>query len=1065
MSSLDEGLKQMSQQEYRNEEQNQEGDQGDQSNQNDHNLNNNELDSLSSPPSDNYDEGGFEQDDDIKPDIKIYQNASQNNISSTQRISQTQLPQQQGGGKRNSSLLQKEHYHQKNQEMIQKLMEKKKKEQEEKEKKELKLKKREDKLRKRMLEEAAKIREQKEVNLESQTEQSDHSNATKSKKLKFKSVQDIYQLVVIQGKYQREQLTEKQQQELNDFESRLNEEKTTIIKMQQVYRSRQITFLEELKKKQEKKKQEEEQQKMKQEKIQTKLREQYENVNSNLYAETELFKQKKQEITKVNTQKQLVRATSAEGDKEKDEKKDIAKKIQQKNQEYIEKLKEKKRQEIAKEEEEKKKKEQLREKMKDFVLVNIKKDIENGVFFVDVPEKKPKKEKKKNENKEESTQITSPKLNSTKSLSSQITRKTNDVKKVEKLPKIKDSNKENHSKERNEENEEGEDGEYECDEGDEGASDGEDEDDGNGNAIKRKLRKYPFITDLELWKKKQRLPADIKVFIVTGGYHDISRALKKRGWIANPDTKSPCYNFRWSLQTKDIDYENLKDFQIVNHFQKSACITTKVGLCKSLRNLVWHENVDIDTFYPRCFDLNDPEDFENFVEEFKSSKAESILKRYMRMYFEKDQDIEKIKKQAVIAFNVCERKMKELDEIIDDPNSIQLITKKEWNILSADELTEEKLAQKKYEQWLERIEGKNKQKPKKKKKKANKEKQQGESAKKEEEEGEGEDEEEEEEEDEEDEEKQMDEFTLKVHQILKRYKVKYPQDCLTGEDNVWIIKPAGLSRGRGITCYNNLVEILDHVKSKESQWVIQKYIENPLIIKKRKFDIRVWILVTDWNPLTIWHYTDCYVRFSVDDYDTENLQNKFTHLTNNMISKLKQRDEKDDITELGSMYFKENFINYLKEKEGYDVFTDKIEPQIVRAIIMSLKSVQDNIENRKNSIEMYGYDFMIDELYNTWLIEINSSPSMEYSTPVTERLVKAVSEDIIKVVIDYGMEKSKKARKNIETGAFKRIYKGKYVEEKTNVVGLNLICEGVALKKGKKNSNVAKVTNLKPNFS
>lgn len=54
-----------------------------------------------------------------------------------------------------------------------------------------------------------------------------------------------------------------------------------------------------------------------------------------------------------------------------------------------------------------------------------------------------------------------------------------------------------------------------------------------------------------------------------------------------------------------------------------------------------------------------------------------------------------------------------------------------------------------------------------------------------------------------------------------------------------------------------------------------------------QFDMRVWVLVTDWNPLTIWHFVDCYVRFSVDDYDTENLQNKFTHLTNNMISKLK----------------------------------------------------------------------------------------------------------------------------------------------------------------------------------
>jgi tubulin monoglycylase TTLL3/8 len=49
-------------------------------------------------------------------------------------------------------------------------------------------------------------------------------------------------------------------------------------------------------------------------------------------------------------------------------------------------------------------------------------------------------------------------------------------------------------------------------------------------------------------------------------------------------------------------------------------------------------------------------------------------------------------------------------------------------------------------------------------------------------------------------------------------------------------------------------------------------------------------------------------------------------------------------------------------------------------VTWSLECVQDMMENRKNSHELYGYDFMIDENYIPWLIEINSSPAMDYST-------------------------------------------------------------------------------------
>ena len=51
---------------------------------------------------------------------------------------------------------------------------------------------------------------------------------------------------------------------------------------------------------------------------------------------------------------------------------------------------------------------------------------------------------------------------------------------------------------------------------------------------------------------------------------------------------------------------------------------------------------------------------------------------------------------------------------------------------------------------------------------------------------------------------------------------------------MWMLKPAGLSRGRGIQVFNSLNEILEYTKNKEQQWVVQKYIENPLVIHDHK---------------------------------------------------------------------------------------------------------------------------------------------------------------------------------------------------------------------------------------
>lgn len=100
------------------------------------------------------------------------------------------------------------------------------------------------------------------------------------------------------------------------------------------------------------------------------------------------------------------------------------------------------------------------------------------------------------------------------------------------------------------------------------------------------------------------------------------------------------------------------------------------------------------------------------------------------------------------------------------------------------------------------------------------------------------------------------------------------------------MKPGGKSRGRGIEIHTDFDDLLKSIMvSKDTIWVTQKYIEKPLIIIGKKFDMRVWILVTSADPLKVWMFKRPYLRFTSEDYDANQLKNKFMHLTNASISK------------------------------------------------------------------------------------------------------------------------------------------------------------------------------------
>jgi len=63
-----------------------------------------------------------------------------------------------------------------------------------------------------------------------------------------------------------------------------------------------------------------------------------------------------------------------------------------------------------------------------------------------------------------------------------------------------------------------------------------------------------------------------------------------------------------------------------------------------------------------------------------------------------------------------------------------------------------------------------------------------------------------------------------------------------------------------------------------------------------------------------------------------------------------------------------------------------------------MKAVSRKMDSnrRYNSFEIFGYDFMIDEDMRPWLIEVNTNPCLELTSPYIARLIPAMVENSIK---------------------------------------------------------------------
>lgn len=101
----------------------------------------------------------------------------------------------------------------------------------------------------------------------------------------------------------------------------------------------------------------------------------------------------------------------------------------------------------------------------------------------------------------------------------------------------------------------------------------------------------------------------------------------------------------------------------------------------------------------------------------------------------------------------------------------------------------------------------------------------------------------------------------------------------------FIIKPVNSSCGKGIRIIDGK-ESIASLKSDKS-YIISTYIDQPLLIKNKKFDMRMYVVVTSFHPLRAYLHDEGLARFATEDYsnDPDSLENMFVHLTNFSINK------------------------------------------------------------------------------------------------------------------------------------------------------------------------------------
>lgn len=320
--------------------------------------------------------------------------------------------------------------------------------------------------------------------------------------------------------------------------------------------------------------------------------------------------------------------------------------------------------------------------------------------------------------------------------------------------------------------------------------------------------------------------------------------------------------------------------------------------------------------------------------------------------------------------------------------------------------------------------------------------------------------------------------------------------------NIWAVKAPEACRGVGFKLMYKLGDMLECERGMGGR-TVQKYVENPLLAPDRKnpstsggstkdnmrsplvnraqgvttvpptvrneqssgllkkFDLRIWVLVTSFEPLVAYIYTTVYGRICAVEYRTDvaSLLQPIVHLTNYSVQRINTsflngastapistaplkrpgaagatsrhpsgESSKRTVSQLRGMcnlfaadggdqgaspnsFCAADFLvtheqllqiiqHHFPDQSAATLWSDLVWPRICTQIWQTLEVFRPKVVHRNRSFELLGYDILLDHTLTPWILEANMSPGIAHRNNDHNAVISSMATGLVQLVTE-----------------------------------------------------------------